>query len=237
MADGGSSGEPVCEPGDLAVTVRWDPDGNGGLRGQVIAENVSGRACRLPGKPTVTPVGLDGTPLPVQTVVTMEWVQPGYVTLQPGQRAAAPAFWLSWCGQRASDRARVSWGDHFAMADVHGPHQPECTAGKTDNLSSSWFRLTDLPGGRGCSESDGLREAAAPCRAGVRFRVQDEQPVDGARLPVFGLGAGAFQRQRVLFDAAQRGGQVGHHLLRPDDRRRRLRRAPHSCSRSKAASR
>jgi Protein of unknown function (DUF4232) len=171
MADGASSGEPVCGPDDLVVTVRWDPDGNGGLRGQVIAENVGGRACRLPGKPTVTPVGLDGTPLPVQTVVTMEWRQPGYVTLQPGQRAAAPAFWLSWCGQRASDRARVSWGDHSAMADVHGPHQPECTAGKTDNLSSSWFRLTDLPGDRGCSESDGFAEQQHGAAPGVRFRL------------------------------------------------------------------
>jgi hypothetical protein len=146
MPDSGSSTEPVCEPGDLTVTVRWDSDGNGGLRGEVIAENVGGRACRLPGKPTVTPIGPDGTPLPVQTVVTMEWLQPGYVTLPPGGRAAAPVHWLSWCGQRASDRARISWDDHSAIAAVHGPLQPECTAGKPDNLSSSWFRLTDLPG-------------------------------------------------------------------------------------------
>jgi Domain of unknown function (DUF4232) len=135
--------EPLCEPGDLAVTVRWDPDGSGGLRGQVIAENVSGRACRLPGKPAVAPIGADGAQLPVQTVVTMEWVEPGYVILRPGQRAAAPLFWGSWGGQRASDRARVSWGDRSAIAPVHGPVQPESTAGKADNLSSSWFRLAD----------------------------------------------------------------------------------------------
>jgi hypothetical protein len=141
------SAQPVCEPGDLAVTVRWVSDG-GGLRGQVIAENVGGRACRLPGKPTVTPVGQDGAPLPVQTVITLEWIQPGYVTLQPGQRAAAPVYWNSWCGERASDRARVGWGDHSATARVDGPLQPECIPGKPGNLSSSWFRLTDLAGGR-----------------------------------------------------------------------------------------
>lgn len=135
--------EPVCQPGDLAVTVRWDPDGDGGLRGRVIAENVSGRVCRLPGKPSVAPLGLDGLPLPVQTVVTLEWVQPGYVVLQPGQRAAAAVHWLSWCGKPPSEQARVSWGDQSAMAHVEGPVQPECDPGKPDNLSSSWFRVTD----------------------------------------------------------------------------------------------
>jgi len=137
--------EPVCEPGDLAMTVRWDPDGSGGLRGQVIAENVGGRACRLPGKPGVAPIGADGTPLPVETVVTMEWLEPGYVILRPGQRAAAPVFWGSWGGQRATDQARVSWGDRATVARVYGPVQPDSTAGKPGNLSSSWFRLTDLP--------------------------------------------------------------------------------------------
>jgi Protein of unknown function (DUF4232) len=137
-----SAPEPVCEPEDLTVTVRWEPDGSGGLRGQVIAENVGGRACRLPGKPGVAPVGADGTTLPVQTVITMEWVQPGYVILRPGQRAAAAVRWLSWCGQRASDQARVGWGDRSALARVDGPLQPECTAGRPGNLSSSWFRLT-----------------------------------------------------------------------------------------------
>jgi hypothetical protein len=159
------SAEPVCEPADLTVTVRWARDGTGGLRGQVVAENVGGRSCRLPGKPTVTPVGPDGTPLPVQTVVTMEWLQPGYVTLRPGQRAEAPVFWLSWCGQPASDRARVGWGDgggdHSAIARVDGAIQPECTAGKPDNLSSSWFRLTELPGRAGSHRVPGLPVASS----------------------------------------------------------------------------
>jgi hypothetical protein len=54
-------------------------------------------------------------------------------------------------------------------------------------------------------------------RPGVGFGVEDEQVVDGAGLPVGRLGAGAFQREAVVFDAAQRGGQVGYHLLRPGD--------------------
>jgi hypothetical protein len=176
------SAEPLCEPGDLAVTVRWEPDGSGGLRGQVVAENVGSRACRLPGKPAVAPVGADGTPLPVQTVVTLEWVQPGYVILQPGQRATAPVFWLSWSGQPASDQARVGWGaggDRSTLADVHGPLQPECAAGRPDNLSSSWFRLADLPGSRStllhhffalyCRGEGGAPSTSSPTRPLVRW--------------------------------------------------------------------
>ena len=34
-------------------------------------------------------------------------------------------------------------------------------------------------------------------------------------LPVGHLGAGAFQRAGVVFDAAQRGAQVGYHLCAP----------------------
>jgi Domain of unknown function (DUF4232) len=131
---------PLCEAADLAVVVRWQREGTG-LRGQVVAENVGGRACRLPGKPEVTPLAGDGTPLPAQTVITMEWRSPGYVLLQPGQRAAAPVGWSSWCGRRAGGRAQVGWGSGSAVAEVHGPTQPECSPGAPDNLVSSWFQL------------------------------------------------------------------------------------------------
>ena len=67
------------------------------------------------------------------------------------------------------------------------------------------------------SESDGLAEQQDGAAPWVGFRVEDEQVVDGAGLPVELLGAGAFQREAVVCDAAQRGGQVGHHLLRPND--------------------
>ena len=67
------------------------------------------------------------------------------------------------------------------------------------------------------SKSDGFAEQQDGAASGVRFCVEDEQAVDGAGLPVGHLGTRAFQREAVLFDAAQRCGQVGYYLLRPDD--------------------
>ena len=142
--DGPASGDPaeapLCGAADLAVTVRWEREGTG-LRGQVLAENVGGRVCRLAGKPEVSPLAGDGTPLPAQTVVTLEWRSPGFVLLRPGQRAAARVGWSSWCGRRAAGRARVRWEGGEAVTEVHGPAQPECSPGAPDNLVSSWFEL------------------------------------------------------------------------------------------------
>jgi len=109
----------------------------------VIAENVSGRACRLAGKPGVTPLRPDGVPLPVTTIVTLEMLEPGYVILPPGERATARVYWTSWCGQQASDRARVDWPGGLTVVQVHGPTQPECIQGRSGNLTSSWFRMTE----------------------------------------------------------------------------------------------
>jgi Domain of unknown function (DUF4232) len=139
-ADGDPAEVPLCEAADLAVSVHWERDGTG-LRGQVVAENVGGRVCRLPGKPEVTPLAGDGTPLPARTVITLEWRSPGYVLLQPGQRAAARVGWPNWCGRPAAGQARVAWGGGSAVAEVHGPAQPECSPGQPDNLVSSWFQL------------------------------------------------------------------------------------------------
>ena len=140
---GGDRAEvPLCEAADLAVAVHWAPDGTG-LRGQVVAENVGGRACRLAGKPGITPLAADGTPLPAQTVITLEWRSPGYVLLEPGQRAAARVGWRSWCGRQAAGQAQVDWGSGQAVADVHGPAQPECSPGEPGNLVSSWFQLIE----------------------------------------------------------------------------------------------
>src|SRR6202021_1640419 len=106
---------PACGPDDLVVEVSWERDGTG-LRGRLVAANVSDRACKLAGKPDVTPLGADGTPLPARTVMTLELRNPGYVILQPGQRAVAPVWWASWCGQHASDRAQVGWPGGSARA-------------------------------------------------------------------------------------------------------------------------
>ncbi len=131
---------PACGSGDLAVVLSWEWDGNG-LRGRVMAENVGSRPCRLPGKPTVTPLGQDGEPLPARTTVTLEMRLPGYVVVSPGGRAAARVSWPNWCGQQASRRALVSWDGGSAIAEVHGPAQPGCEPGRPGDLMSSWFRL------------------------------------------------------------------------------------------------
>lgn len=114
---------PACGPDDLSVTVRWERHG-AGLRGEVIAENTGDRACRLP----------------VETLITLEWLSPGFVTLEPGERAAAALAWDGWGGQAASSRAQVTWEGGAATATVDGPAQPDATAAP-GNISSSWFRL------------------------------------------------------------------------------------------------
>ena len=131
---------PLCGPDDLAVVVNWEHDGPA-LHGQVIAENVGGRACRFADKPGVTPLQPNGAPLQVKTIISLEMKVPRYVILEPGQRAAARVYWASWCGQQASNRARVDWPGGSAVATVHGPTQPECSIGGPDNMTSSWFRL------------------------------------------------------------------------------------------------
>lgn len=133
---------PSCGPDDLAVVVKWERDGTG-LRGQVITENVGRRACRLAGKPEVTPLRSDGSLLPARTITTREWRSPGYVILQPGERAAAHVAWASWCGQQASDRAQVDWPGGSTVAKVHGPAQPACIHDQPGNLTSSWFELIE----------------------------------------------------------------------------------------------
>jgi hypothetical protein len=131
---------PLCGSDDLAVVVNWE-HGGPALEGQVVAENVSGRACRLADKPEVTPLQPDGAPLPVKTIISLEMKVPRYVILQPGQRAAARVHWGSWCGQQATDQAQVRWTGGSTVATVHGPTQPECSPGRPDNMTSSWFRL------------------------------------------------------------------------------------------------
>ncbi len=138
-ADPPGTGLPWCGPGDVSVTVRWEPDGDG-LRGQVIAGNIGSRACRMPGKPEVTPLGLDGRPLGVEGVQTLELEFPGYVVLEPGQQAAALVFWSGWNGPKASSRAQVTWDDGSAIAQVQGPVQPVSSQPR-GQITSSWFRL------------------------------------------------------------------------------------------------
>lgn len=132
---------PECGPDDLAVSLRWERDGDE-LRGEVVAENVGRRVCRLGNKPTVQPLDLDGEPLPTEFLVTMELRLPPHVDLRPGQRARAHVSWGSWCGAPASSRAVVGWQGGSTVVDVQGPCQPEYT-GDPQNLSSGWFELIE----------------------------------------------------------------------------------------------
>ena len=135
----------LCGPDDIEVEVRWARDGTA-LRGQLVARNIGGRACRLAGKPTVTPLAADGTPLPVQTVITLEMMQPGYALLQPGDVATSRISWNSWCGQPVSDRAVADWNSGSAVVPVHGPVQPGCDQAQRAQMTSYWFFL-ETPAG------------------------------------------------------------------------------------------
>jgi hypothetical protein len=66
-------------------------------------------------------------------------LEPGYVILQPRERAAARVWWPSCCGHQTSDRARVDWPGGSTVAQVRGPTQPECVEDRTRNLTSYWF--------------------------------------------------------------------------------------------------
>ncbi len=136
-----SEDPPVCRPDDLVLTLRWERSGDG-LSGQVIAENVGDHACYLPGKPNVIPLGMDGQRLDTQMIVSLEARIPGYVVLQPGQRAVARVDWSAWCGRPASRRAIVGWDRGSVTVDVDGPAQPSCRDAP-DNLTSSWFKLLE----------------------------------------------------------------------------------------------
>lgn len=120
---------------------------DGSLRGDLTVRNRGTVVCRVGGKPALTPLGVDGRPLPAQTVVTMEMRMPGWVVLQPGARAASRVGWSGWCGDPASGRAHVRWEQGEATIMVDGPPQPRCPdGGQPVNLWSSWFRVVDETG-------------------------------------------------------------------------------------------
>lgn len=133
---------PPCTGADVVVRVVWERAGRG-LRGEVVVRNVGDHACRLGGKPAVSPLAADGTRLATQTAVTLELRGSGYVVVQPGQRARAAVGWSNWCGPDPSDRALVTWWDGSAVAEVEGPLRPGCDSRRPTNLTSSWFDLLD----------------------------------------------------------------------------------------------
>ena len=130
---------PECGADDVEVAVVWQ-ERDGGLSGWVSIRNTGARACRVTGKPAVVPLTTDGSPLDVQTVVTLELRRPDHAVLEPGAEARAPIGWGAWRGAPAGDRATVSWGEprRRTTAQVTGPRQPASTDGPV-NLTSSWF--------------------------------------------------------------------------------------------------
>jgi hypothetical protein len=129
---------PPCTRDDVVVRVVWERDGRG-LRGEVVVENTGDHACRLGGKPSVSPLAADGSAMATQTATTLELQGKGYVVIEPGQRATARLSWSNWCGGAPTARALVAWWDGSAVARVEGPLRPGCDTRRPTGLSSSWF--------------------------------------------------------------------------------------------------
>lgn len=134
---------PECTPEDVEVSLTWQARGEA-LSGWVGVRNGSGQACRVSGKPAVIPLAGDGTPLEVQTIITLELKIPDHVVLESGAEARAPVGWGAWNGPAAGDRAVVVWGAerHRTEVPVAAPRQPPSRSGPT-NITSGWFRLRD----------------------------------------------------------------------------------------------
>ena len=126
-----------AQPGEVDFSLVWDLS-NGSLTGELLAQNVCDRAIRLSGKPGLTPRGEDGEPLDAPTVVTAEYRPPGYVALEPGERARARVGWGAWNGPPASGTVTVKWDAGEVDIEALGPRQPDRT-GPANNLWSSWF--------------------------------------------------------------------------------------------------
>jgi hypothetical protein len=52
--------------------------------------NISNHSARLAGKPGLTSIGTDDRPLDTDCALSLEWREPGYVELKPGERASSP---------------------------------------------------------------------------------------------------------------------------------------------------
>jgi hypothetical protein len=123
---------------DLAWSLAWSDTNGGGLRGRLIARNVSAHAVRLSGKPGLMPLDRDGAPLGPPTIVTLELRTPGYVVIEPGATVSAPVGWAGWDGAEPSGRVIVRWRGGEAVIAPDGPRRPRRTEPPT-MLSSSWF--------------------------------------------------------------------------------------------------
>jgi hypothetical protein len=129
---------------------------SGALTGWLRATNVSGRTVRLSHKPTVKPLGLDGRPLPVDCVVTLEARIPDYVDVDPGQEAMAPVGWGGWSGAPASGAWEVELEvmEPPVRVEATGPREPTWR-GPGTNTWSSWWQIAGATAGRDSGMSVG----------------------------------------------------------------------------------
>src|SRR5215469_1156645 len=132
--------------------------------------------------------------------------------------AARPLNGASCCPNAAAEKWSRSSSVPIPPSSARRAKSSQSLPSRTDsrtipNLNFAMART--LPGLR--SKSDGLTEQQHGALPRLVFGVEDEHAVDGARHPVDPLGAVVFQRQAVLFDPAQSGGQVRDHLLRACD--------------------
>lgn len=96
---GAESALPYCTDEEVTVTLEWEMTERGSLSGRVLVEDTGTRACRIGGKPTIT----------------------------PDERAAAEVGWSGWCGEPASGQVRVKWQFAEGTVRVDGPIQRRCS--------------------------------------------------------------------------------------------------------------
>ena len=135
---------PFCTSDEVAVVLEWELTAQGSLVGRLVVTNIGERICRVGGKPTVAPLGMDGEALATRCLHTMEMRIPPWAVLRPGDRADAPVSWAGWCADAASGSVLVRWDQGQATVAARGPRQPRCPdSGQPTNLSASWFSRVD----------------------------------------------------------------------------------------------
>lgn len=130
-------------PKDIEWSLSWQLI-DGRLHGRLTARNVADHPVQLSHKPALSAVGTDGTVLDAATVHTMEYKQPPFVVLSPGQAAMARVTWSGWNGGRASGRFIIGWRGGTATVTAQGPRQPSET-GSASNFTAGWFELVPQP--------------------------------------------------------------------------------------------
>ncbi|HEX5165662.1 MAG TPA: hypothetical protein VFV93_09725 [Thermomicrobiales bacterium] len=118
------TGLPVCAPEDYALSLELPGAAAGSVGYRVDAVGQSA-ACWLDTVLTITFVGADGQPLPIDgNGMTLPLVG----DLPDG--AAAGVLWSNWCGERESIRVELATPDHIVQSDqvtvpgCNGPGQP-----------------------------------------------------------------------------------------------------------------